>query len=140
MNLGGDACCEIPIIIDLERKEIIWCDVALTTKTEFPRCVEGNVKGLSAIAMGIVQAHKPNMYDVAWFNAVARGTVVTDRNDADVIFDTDTTKPVITIQKYIEVQNEKGEVIETRIETEEKVKDCTIITPFDVDVWQSTML
>ena len=140
MNLGGDTDCEIPIVIDLVNKEIIWLDLALTTRTDFPRCVEGNVSGLSAVVMGIVQAHKPTMYSLARLNAIARGRIVYDRNEADVIFDTDLTKPTEVITKYIEVQNEKGEIISTRTETEERVKDCIIITPWDVDIWQGEML
>ena len=140
MNLGCDSNCEIPVIFDLEKREVVWCDLALTTKASFPRCVEGNIKGISATVMGIVQAHKPNMYDLAFLNAKAAGIIVTDRNDADVIFDTNLTKPVVTITKYIEVQNENGEVINTRIETEEKVKDCRIISPWDLDVWYSEMM
>lgn len=140
MNLGGDTGCEIPVIFDLEKREVIWCDLTLTTHTSFPRCVEGNVRGVSAMVMGIVQAHKPTMSNLATLNALARGSIVYKRNEADVIFDTDTTPVIETITKYIEVQNEKGEVVETRTETEERVKDCKFITPWDIDLWMSDLL
>ena len=140
INLGFDTACGIPVIFDLKNREVIWSDLGLTTSTSFPRCVEGNIRGLSATAMGICQAHKPQMFELATLNAVARGSIVKNRNEADTIFDIDTTKPVEIITKYIEVQNEKGELIDTRIETEENVKDCRIITPWDVDVWMSEML
>lgn len=140
VNLGGDTLCEIPVIFDLENQEVIWCDLALTTRTDFPRCVEGNIRGLSAIAMGICQSNKPQMYDLAILNAKSHGNIVTDRNEADTIFDINTEKPIIRTEKTIEVQNEKGEVIDTRIEIEEKVKDCRIITPYDIDIWMGEML
>lgn len=140
INLGGNTDCEIPMVIDLKNREIIWCDIALTTRTDFPRCVENNVKGLSATVMGIIQAHKPSLYSLATLNAMARGRIVNNRNDADVIFDTDLTKPTEIITKVIEVQNEQGEVLETRTETEEKVKDCRIISPWDMDYWVGEML
>lgn len=140
VNLSGDTDCEIPVIFDLQNREIIWCDLALTTRKDFLRCVEGNVRGLSATAMGICQAHKPQMFDLGVLNSLARGEIVHSRNEADVIISNDTTKPIEIITKTIEVQNEKGEVIETRIETEDREKDVRFITTWDTDVWQGEML
>ena len=140
INLGFDSDCGIPVIFDLENREVIWCDLALTTRTSFPRCVEGNVKGLSATAMGIVQSHKPQMYALAEINALARGTIVDNRDEADTIFDINTEKPIIRTEKFIEIQNEKGEVIGTRVDVEEHEKECRIITPYMTEVWQGEML
>ena len=140
INLGFDSDCGIPVIFDLENREVIWCDLALTTRTSFPRCVEGNVKGLSATAMGIVQSHKPQMYALAEINALARGTIVDNRDEADTIFDINTEKPIIRTEKFIEIQNEKGEVIGTRVDVEEYEKECRIITPYMTEVWQGEML
>ena len=140
INLGFDSDCGIPVIFDLENREVIWCDLALTTRTNFPRCVEGNVKGLSATAMGIVQSHKPQMSALAEINALARGTIVDNRDEADTIFDVNTEKPIIRTEKFIEIQNEKGEVIGTRVDVEEHEKECRIITPYMTEVWQGEML
>lgn len=140
VNLGGSTYCEIPVVFDLETREIIWCDLALNTRTEFLRCVEGNVKGLSASVMGIVQSHKPQMYDLAMMNCIARGIIVDNKDEADTIFDIDESKPIIKTEKYVEIQNEKGEVIGTRIDVEEKEKDCRIITPWMTDIWMAEML
>ena len=140
INLRFDSMCGIPVIFDLENREVIWCDLALTTRTSFLRCVEGNVKGLSATAMGIVQSRKPQMDSLAMMNAIARGTIVENRDEADTIFDVNIEKPIIKIEKYVEIQNEKGEVIGQRIDIEEKEKECRIITPYMTDVWQGEML
>lgn len=142
MDLTSDSTVCIPVIFDCVKREFIWLDMAMNISGMNRSCanLERNLSGVSAICYGIVNGHKPNMYDLSVLNAKARGTIVSDRNDADVIFDTDTTKPIEVITKHIEVQNEQGEVIDTRIETEEKVKDCRIVTPFDVDVWMSEML
>lgn len=142
MDLTSDSTVCIPVIFDCVKREFIWLDMAMNISTLNRSCanLEKNLRGVSAICYGIVNGHKPNMYDLAALNALARGTIVSDRNDADVIFDTDLTKPVEIITKHIEVQNEKGEVIDTRTETEEKIKDCRIISPWDTDIWQSEML
>lgn len=141
INLGFDSDCGIPVVFDLGKREVIWHDLSLKTQTYFPKCVEGNIRGVSATVMGICQSHKPTMYDLAVLNAIGRGTeIVEDRNKADTVFDMNTQPPVEIITKHIEVQNEKGEVIDTRIETEEKVKECRIITPFMIDSWMGELL
>lgn len=141
INLTGETDCSIPVIFDIENREVIWCDLALSTRTNFPRCVEGNIRGLSATAMGICQSHKPQMIELALSNAIARGDLTVNRNEADVIFDLDTTKPVIKEEVVVEVRDTEGNVIETRKETREKVRDdVRIITPFDTDIWMGEML
>lgn len=140
VNLSGDTICSIPVVFDLKTRETIWADLALNTNPNFPRCVEGNVKGVAATVMGIVQSHKPQMWDLANMHTIARGVWTSNRDEADTIFDVDTTKPIIKTEKFIEIQNEKGEVIGTRVDVEEKEKDCRIISPFDLDVWYSEML
>ena len=90
--------------------------------------------------MGIVQSHKPQMDSLAMINAIARGTIVENRDEADTIFDVNIEKPIIKIEKYVEIQNEKGEVIGKRVDIEEKEKECRIITPYMTDVWQGEML
>lgn len=142
IDLTAETTVAIPVLFDCVTREYIWMDVAdnINGMNRYCANLEGNLSGVSAMCYGIVKGHKPQMYDLAVINALSRGSIVEDRNDADTIFDMNTEKPKITVEKYIEVQNEKGEVIDTRVETEEKEKDCRIITAYDVDIWMSEML
>ena len=142
IDLTAETNVAIPVLFDCVTREYIWMDIAGNINDTNRSCanLEGNLRGVSAMCYGIVKGHKPQMYDLAVMNAVARGSIVKDRNDADTIFDINTEKPKIITRKYIEVQNEKGEVIDTRVETEEKEKDCRIITPYMIEVWMSEML
>ena len=142
IDLTAETTTAIPVLFDCVTREYIWMDVAGNINGMNRCCanLEGNLSGVSAMCYGIVKGHKPQMYDLAVMNALSRGTIVEDRNDADTIFDMNTEKPKITVEKYIEVQNENGEVIDTRVETEEKEKDCRIITAYDTDIWMSEML
>lgn len=142
IDLTAETTVAIPVLFDCVTREYIWMDVAGNINNMNRSCanLEGNLYGVSAMCYGIVKGHKPQMYDLAVFNAFARGSIVGNRDVADTIFDMNTEKPKIITEKYIEVQNEKGEVIDTRVETEEKEKDCRIITAYDVDVWMSEML
>ena len=142
INLTAETTVAIPVLFDCVTREYIWMDVAGNINNMNRSCanLEKNLYGVSAMCYGIVKCHKPQMYDLAVMNALGRGTIVENRNEADIIFDMNTEKPKIITEKYIEVQNEKGEVIDTRVETEEKEKDCRIITAYDIDVWMSEML
>ena len=142
IDLTAETTVAIPVLFDCVTREYIWMDVAGNINNMNRSCanIEGNLYGVSAMCYGIIKGHKPQMYDLAVFNTLARGSIVGNRDVADTIFDMNTEKPKIITEKYIEVQNEKGEVIDTRVETEEKEKDCRIITAYDVDVWMSEML
>ena len=142
IDLTAETTTAIPVLFDCVTREYIWMDVAGNINSMNRCCanLEGNLSGVSAMCYGIVKGHKPQMYDLAVLNALSRGTIVENRNDADTIFDMNTEKPKITVEKYIEVQNENGEVIDTRVETEEKEKDCRIITAYDTDIWMGEML
>ena len=142
IDLTAETTVAIPVLFDCVTREYIWMDVAgnINGMNRYCANLEGNLSGVSAMCYGIVKGHKPQMYDLAVINALSRGSIVEDRNDADTIFDMNTEKPKITVEKYIEVQNENGEVIDTRVETEEKEKDCRIITAYDTDIWMSEML
>jgi hypothetical protein len=132
MNIVNKGIVNIPVIIDLENKEYIWADLGLNTAPFFSNCVESNVKGVGLSVKGMVEAHKPQMYTLALMNARARGTIAKDRNDADVIFDIDTTKP--TEKVIVESYSESGELIERKEIIREK-ENVRIITPYDLDVF-----
>lgn len=132
----------VPVIFDCLNNKFIWLDLSknISSLNYANANLEKNITGISAMCYGFVKNKKPQMFDLAMMNAIARGSIVTDRNNADVIFDTDVTKPVQTITKTTEVTNDNNEVVFTKTETEEILKDCRIITPYDIDVWFSEMM
>ena len=137
INLTGKTRCAIPLIIDIQEKEVIWTDIAITSHAYFPANLESNRNTVVGLVRGIVEAHKPQMYDLVQIHTLARGHIATDRNKADIIFDTNTEKPIR--ERVIEERDINGEVVKTDIITEPN-NDVAIITPFDCDYWQSKML
>lgn len=71
---------------DLETREIVWCDLSVGAAVGRPVAAEENARGATAAAMACVKWTKPSVYDVAVANAKARGTLVYDKNDADLVF------------------------------------------------------
>lgn len=137
INLSANTRCAIPLIIDIKKRKVIWIDLALTIRPYFPNNNITNASNTQKVVQGIVENHKPQMYEAALLNALARGVPTKDRNKADVIFDVDTSKPVI--ERIIEERDSNGVIIKTDIVTEEN-NLAKIITPFDCDIWQSDLI
>lgn len=137
INILGNSSCSIPLVIDLEQKEIVWLDLAVTVNARFPRNVESNTYSISTIVKGLMESNKPQMFDLAVLNAISRGKLVEDRNKADIIFDTNTEKPIK--ETVVEERDQFGVLVKETI-VREPNEDVKIITPFDCDYWQSEML
>ena len=81
-----------------------------------------NFTATLASCYSVVNMTKTNMFDLISLNVAARGDFTTDRNEADIIFDTSTKKPVVTVNDA------------------EVEKDIPIITPYDVDYFMSQLM
>jgi len=134
MDLTAESTVAIPVIFDCVERKFIWCDLnlAMPCSNRGGNNIESNISGVIATCFAMANMNKANLYDLILLNAKARGNIVTDRNEADIIFSNDTTKPTETV---IEVDNEKG--IETPVTKE---KDVKIVTTFDTDFFMGELL
>ena len=92
MDLTAESTVAIPVIFDLVNKEFIWCDMSMslagTHRNAGGNNLESNLRGVGAVCYGIVNMHKPNLYDLIYRNVHARGgKLVTVKENADIIFD-----------------------------------------------------
>lgn len=94
MDLTSQSTVCIPVIFDCVNREVIWCDMNLTISGCCSRrCgnnVESNLSGVAATCYGIVNMHKPNLYDLIDLHIKARGLRVDNKEDADIVFDIET--------------------------------------------------
>ncbi len=134
MDLTAESTVAIPVIFDCVERRFIWCDLnlAMPCSNRGGNNIESNISGVIATCFAMANMNKANLYDLILLNAKARGNIVTDRNEADIIFSNDTTKPTETV---IEVDTEKG--IETPVTKE---KDVKIVTTFDTDFFMGELL
>ncbi len=128
IDLTTNSTTSIPVIFDCVERKFIWCDMALkiSCTKNGGNNLESNLKGVTAVGYAMTHLHKPNLYDLVALNARSRGEIVTDRNEADIIFSNDTTVPYEVITTVDE---------ETGISKRE-IRDKTevpIITAYDVD-------
>ncbi|MBQ7058215.1 MAG: TerD family protein [Firmicutes bacterium] len=132
-HLSADSTVVIPAILDCLKRKLIWCDIIKPGRNEyFGNNLESNFHGVTAIGYAMTHLRKPMLDDLIRLNAQARGEITNDRDEADIIFDTNTDLPV----RIFENQREDGTVFE---DIEER-KDVPIITPFDLDYFMGQML
>lgn len=136
MDITSKSKIAIPVIFDLVRKEFIWCDVNIGIDSTYYHYggnnVESNLNGMRATCYAMTNMNKPSIYDLVELNAKARGFIVDDRNDADIIFSNDTTIPV----EKIETTDEYG----NKVLTEKKKENVKIVTAFDIDYIMGQLL
>jgi hypothetical protein len=88
IDITTDTQICIPMIIDVVDNKIIWTDLALT-KFQGWNSVENNQKGMILMAKGMYNLEKPNLYDLFMIHAKARGEIVKNKEEADVVYSID---------------------------------------------------
>ena len=135
MDVNAEGKTAIPVIFDCVERKFIWCDMNLGIDSSHRGGInlESNISGVTATCYAMTHLNKPNLYDLAMLNAMARGTVVTDRNEADIIFSNDTTVPFEIVVEKDETTGEEKRVVKDKV-------DVPIITSFDTDYFMGNLL
>ena len=137
LDVTSESVVAIPVIFDCKERKFIWCDMNLSINNSRSHYggnnLESNLSGVSATCYGMTHLNKANIYDLVTLNAEARGIIVTDRNDADIIFSNDTTAPVEIIE--VEDKTTGMKKLVPRVK-----KEVDIITAYDADYFMGQML
>ena len=135
MDVNAEGVTAIPVIFDCVERKFIWCDMNLGIERSHHGGInlESNISGVTATCYAMTHLNKPNIYDLAMLNAMARGTVVDSRNEADIIFSNDTTAPFEIVIEKDEQTGEEKRVVKDKPEV-------PIITAFDLDYFMGQLL
>ena len=80
----------IPMVFDLETKEVIWLDTIIPRYNSAPNNVATCKDSVTNIVRGLVTASYPTLFDLICFNLIARnGELVENKEDADIVFSLD---------------------------------------------------
>lgn len=88
-DLASDTLINIPIIIDVETRQVIWGDMGLKNNVVYANNIEGNLGTAALMGMGIVSLEKPTLHELFTLHADSRGLIVNDEQDADIVFSVD---------------------------------------------------
>lgn len=142
MDVTAESTVAIPVIFDCKQRRYIWCDLNLGLNgiTGYRTyCggnnLESNIHGVTASCYGIANIHKPDLFRLIRANVMSRpDTEFTEnRDEADVIFDTDNTAPKKIISDF---NPQTGKVEEMIVERD----DYKLYTPFDFDYFVGQLL
>lgn len=74
----------VPLIIDLVDRKVIWCDAAMAGSVG--HTVASSRGSIQLLGKAFANIKKPNLFDLFSLHAKARGKIVTDQGNADVVF------------------------------------------------------
>lgn len=86
VDLAADTQIAIPVILDLEERTVIWCDLALTRHPQLSNNIEGNERGMLLLGQAMTSLRKPNLYDLFMLHAAARGELSEQADAAQTVF------------------------------------------------------
>ena len=89
IDVAADTTIAIPVILDLEERQFIWTDLALTRNPYWYNNVEGNQKGMVLLGQAMANLRKPNLYDLFEMHAMGRGRIVKNKDEAQTVFAVD---------------------------------------------------
>lgn len=90
-DLTANTRMALPLIIDCKEKQVVWMDLS-ATKFNWHRGgnnVASNKTTISDSCKAIVNLEKFNIFDLLRLHAETRGTLVSSKDQADVVFDVD---------------------------------------------------
>lgn len=143
-----------PVIFDLFNREFIWADlnIGLGYTSGFKGSIlESNVDATTKLLYAMTHLSKPDLYTLACLNARARGNLVTEPQEADIIFDIDPSIPERKTDAQdmaektdgVEINEQEMDMHETdvqEINKQEEDKEVKVITPYDIDFIVSDLL
>lgn len=93
VDIAADASIAVPLIIDILRREVIWCDISLNSMPPWANTVHNNMKGIIMTLRSMHDLGKPNLRDLFALHIAARGEAAASPDTADTIFSVKTGTP-----------------------------------------------
>lgn len=82
-DLTSNTKTAIPIIFDFIERKMIWVDISLSGSFYN---FESNSENVILMLKSMLNLNKPNLYELFYLNAKARGNIINNKKDADIIF------------------------------------------------------
>jgi hypothetical protein len=86
VDLSADSRICVPVILDLQERQLIWADLALRSHPHWVINVESNRRGFVEMGRAITTLAKPDLHTLFSLHGEARGHLVDVVDDADTIF------------------------------------------------------
>lgn len=91
LDVRANTTLTIPLIIDVVDRKMLFADIALRSNSKWANNVLGNSENIALMGKALTTMVKPDLFTLLYFHAEARGEIVATKEEADVVFSTDTT-------------------------------------------------
>lgn len=95
-DLTANTTIAIPLILDLEQRQVIWTDLSLKRNLSHVNNVHGNRSSLSLLCEAMVTLKRPNLYDLFDLHVQARGRYVQGTEEVQTAFSAEPFEGAIT--------------------------------------------
>ena len=93
IDITSESTLVMPLVVDVHERRIIWADTAIRSNIGHVNNIRGNYDSITLIGRALTQLRKPNLYDLLALHAHARGKIVSNPDDADVVFSVEVGTP-----------------------------------------------
>lgn len=93
LDLTAETRIAIPLIIDVQGNQVIWCDMSLRRHPQWNNNIHGNLSGIALTLQSLTNLQKPSLYDLFLLHVQARGAQVGSPAEAEVAFSVDRETP-----------------------------------------------
>lgn len=88
-DLSANSEIALPLMLDLQTRQMIWTDLSLKRNPSHANNVHGNRSSLSLLCQAMTQLQKPSLYQLLELQIDARGSRVYNREEAETVFSLD---------------------------------------------------
>lgn len=85
-DLSSDAQINLPLVVDLKEKRLVWLDLALTQQLAVANNVREHLSSMALVVQNMMKQSALNLYDLFMLHAQARGELVDTIAQADWVF------------------------------------------------------
>lgn len=121
MRINSDSLDITPVIYSVRNNQFIWIDTNIKISRGGWHTIESTMSSGAMTLYGIINMERANMYDVALYNTYARGFIVDNKEDADIIF-------------LSENLSEEDQFLINDVEHPRRVITC-----YDIDEWYNLL-
>ena len=89
LNVTAASKFSVPMILDLQERDVIWVDMSLSINKVYCNNIDNNKSTMTLIGKAFTQLSKPNLFDLFKLHALARGRIVANKANADFVFSLD---------------------------------------------------
>ncbi len=88
-DIASEATVGLPFVIDLNKREMIWADLANPNESGYWNTIESDAGTTVKVLQNLITMDRFNLYDLFMLHAKARGDITLNEKEADLVLSTE---------------------------------------------------